>query len=172
MTPQLFRSCAIEPAYTLLPARMASRNATAMILAICLQESRFRFRKQIARYVNAEPVFGPARGYAQFEMQGGILGVLRHEATREHIRTVLDALNYDHEILTSYQAVEHNDVLAAAYARLLLWSDPEPLPAYGQDETSWRYYERTWRPGKPHRDTWNDFYAQAWDVVGVGDGPV
>jgi len=150
----------------MLPARMASREASAMILAICLQESGFRFRRQVARYSEGHPVYGPARGYAQFEMSGGILGVLRHEATREHIRKVLDALSYDYDILTSYTAIEHNDVLCAAYARLLLWSDPAPLPVYGQDETAWQYYMRTWRPGSRHRATWNENLAVAWHIVG------
>lgn len=165
MTPQLFIDCAIMPAYSLLPARMASREATAMILAICMQESRFQFRKQVVRYVQGEPVFGPARGYGQFEMQGGILGVLRHEATRVYIRDVLTELNYDHEVLTSYQAIEHNDVVCAAYCRLYLWTHPDPLPEFGQDETSWNYYLSVWRPGKPHRETWNKYYDEAWRIV-------
>jgi len=166
MMARLFLASALEPAYLLLPARMASREASAMILAICLQESGFRFRRQVVRYSEGQPVLGPAKGYAQFEMSGGILGVLRHETTRDHIRKVLDALTYDYEILTSYTAIEHNDVLTAAYARLLLWSDPEPLPAYGQDETAWKYYLRTWRPGKPHRETWNEHLTEAWRIVG------
>jgi hypothetical protein len=165
MTPRLFINAGILPAYSLLPERMASRNATAMIIAICLQESRFKFRRQIERYSQGHPIAGAAKGYAQFEMSGGILGVLRHEETREPIRVVLKALDYDDDVLTSYTAIEHNDVLCAAYARLLLWSDPAPLPEYGQNETAWLYYLRTWRPGKPIRSTWDAFYDLAWGVV-------
>lgn len=156
MTPALFIDCGIMPAYALLPAKMASREATAMILAICLQESKFHYRRQVG---------GPAKGYSQFEMSGGIFGVLRHEATRGFIRDVLAELNYDDDILTSYTAIEHNDVLCAAYTRLLLWSDPAPLPGKGEAEAAWDYYLRTWRPGKPHPETWNALYAESWRHV-------
>lgn len=127
-----------------------------MILAICMQESRFTHRRQIG---------GPAKSYAQFEMSGGILGVLKHPATQGYIRDVLAELDYDDDILTSYTAIEHNDVLCAAYARLLLWSDPAPLPVIGQDHTSWAYYLRCWKPGKPHPDTWDAFYDEAWRLA-------
>lgn len=156
MSPKLFIRCAIEPAYTLLPARMASRDATAMILAIAMQESRFEHRRQIK---------GPARGYTQFEMGGGLRGVLTHEATRGPIRDVLRALDYDDETLTSYVAIEHNDVLCAAYSRLLLWSDPDPLPTFGQDAFAWDYYLRTWRPGKPRPETFSAFFNEAWGCL-------
>lgn len=161
MTPRLFLECGVKPAYTLLPAPMQSKRASAMILAIGLQESEFKHRRQMAG--------GPARGYTQFEMHGGILGVLKHPATKEHIRTVLAALNYDDDIVRSYLVIEHNDVLCAAYSRLLLWTDPHPLPDYGQDGRAWEYYLRTWRPGLPHADKWSDNYNAAWEIVGVGD---
>lgn len=165
MSPRFFLDNAILPAYELLPARMASSDASAQILAIALQESRLQHRKQIG---------GPARSYAQFELSGGIDGVLTHPATRGHIRDVLDALDYDADALGCYFAIEHNDILCAAFSRLLLWIDPAPLPTYGQDQDAWEYYLRNWRPGKPHRSTWNECFEQAWAVVGVpstGDEP-
>ena len=46
---------AIKPAFTLLPSRMRSREALVMLLAIGLQESLFKRRRQMAN--------GPARGF-------------------------------------------------------------------------------------------------------------
>ena len=63
---------AIEPALLLLPARMESAEATVMLLAIGLQESRLEHRRQIK---------GPARSFWQAEKGGGMVhGVLRHPA--------------------------------------------------------------------------------------------
>ena len=64
---------AIRPALAALPARMRSREAVVMLLAIGLQESLFRYRRQMAN--------GPARGFWQFEKMGGVAGVLQHRTT-------------------------------------------------------------------------------------------
>lgn len=157
MTPEFFLEHAIFPAYDLLPENFGAPEASAMILAIGLQESRFEHRRQIG---------GPARGYTQFEMGGGIIGVLKHEATRDLIRGVLKNLDYtDDSPLASYQAIEHNDVLCAAYSRLLLWSHRDPLPRQEEREIAWQYYLDLWRPGKPHRKTWDAFYDDAWRII-------
>ena len=63
---------AIRPALAALPARMRSREAVVMLLAIGLQESLFKYRRQMAN--------GPARGFWQFEKMGGVAGVLQHRA--------------------------------------------------------------------------------------------
>lgn len=65
-------------------------------------------------------------------------------------------------------ALETNDVLAAGFARLLLLCDGQALPKIGDVEGAWKCYaERTWRPGKPHRETWDGFYTQARTELGV-----
>ncbi|MCR4331686.1 MAG: lytic transglycosylase domain-containing protein [Sulfuricaulis sp.] len=139
----------------LLPLAMDSPQAKAMLMAIAMQESRFDERRQIG---------GPARGFWQFEF-GGIRGVLNHKQSQPLIRSVLDRLDYDHKPDTSYAAIEHNDVLAFAYARCLLWTLPDPLPAQHETEEGWRQYADAWRPGRPHRATWNAFFTQAWKMV-------
>lgn len=128
-----------------------------MVLAICLQESRLIYRHQLG---------GPARSYAQFEL-GGVLGVLRHVASKKHVQAVLSALDYDPEATpaTVYEAIEHNDILAAALARLLLYTLPNALPGPDDPDKGWQQYIAAWRPGKPHRSTWNSFYQQAWALV-------
>lgn len=143
---------AILPAYRLLPSKMASPQATAMLLAIGLQESRLHYRRQIR---------GPARGLWQFEKGGGVAGVLRHEASREHALRVTRQRTITAGRTEVYHALEFDDILAAAFARLLLWTDPAPLPALGDVHSSWAYYLRNWRPGKPHPATWPAFYERA-----------
>lgn len=140
---------------SLLPAKLDSTEAKAMLMAIAMQESRLDARRQIG---------GPARGFWQFEFNG-IKGVLNHKASKPIIHDVLDRLDYDHAPDTSYTAIEHNDVLAFSYARCLLWTLPQPLPLRGESEEGWEQYISAWRPGKPHRQTWDAFFAQAWKAV-------
>lgn len=139
----------------LLPAKMDSVPARAMLLAIGLQESRFVYRKQVG---------GPARSFWQFET-AGVLGVLSHAASRPHIIEVLQAMGYDRTVAESHEAIAHNDILACAYARLLLWTSPRPLPQRDDAHGAWNYYLNCWRPGKPRGETWNEFYTQAWQLA-------
>lgn len=150
------RSQAIEPAYLMLPARMESDQATLILLAIGLQESMLEHRRQIG---------GPARGLWQFERGGGVAGVLRHPVSRSAALNVCDARRVAPVPEQVYQRLEFDDVLSAAFARLLLFTDPAPLPAVGECAKAWDYYLRTWRPGKPHRHTWDGLYAQAMDAM-------
>lgn len=138
----------------LLPPHMDTRDARVMLSAIGMQESRFRHRRQIG---------GPARGFWQFESGGGVHGVLTHHATKPLITPALEVLRYQPG--DCYHAIEHNDVLACVFARLLLWSHPRPLPRDAGE--AWQYYLDTWRPGKPHRGTWDAFYATAMEAAVV-----
>lgn len=154
-TQAYIRDVVIPGANALLPEKMRSRNADLLLLAIGQQESRFLYRKQIG---------GPARGFWQFET-AGIQGVLSHSATRDTMLIVLKALQYDFTIAGSHEAVMHNDVLACVYARLLLWSDPKPLPSPADVMGMWDYYVRNWRPGKPKVLTWPISHAQALEIA-------
>lgn len=140
----------------LLPEAMDTPQAKAMMFAIPMQESRWDERRQIG---------GPAHGFAQFELGGGITGVLNHPASKPLIRSVLDRLDYDYAPATSFEAIVNNDVLALAFMRCLLWTEPSKLPEKGQYDESWRQYVATWRPGMPHRATWNAYYDKAWEMV-------
>ncbi len=135
---------------------MTSPEAEVMLLAIGLQESRLTHRRQIG---------GPARGLLQFELGGGVRGVLRHRSSREHAQAVCRARDVIATESAVYAALEHDDVLAMAFGRLLLWTDPKALPALGDEQAAWDLYLRTWRPGKPHRHTWDALYAKALEAV-------
>jgi hypothetical protein len=60
-----------------------------------------------------------------------------------------------------YRALDTDDVLAAGVARLMLFTDPKRLPSVTDVDGAWALYLRTWRPGKPRRDSWNAFHEQA-----------
>lgn len=153
------RAAAIAPALALLPARMSSPQAEAVLLAIGLQESGLIHRRQVG---------GPARGLWQFEQGGGVRGVLLHPLSRPHALAVCEARSVKPVPSAVYAELEHDDILAAAFARLLLWTDPAPLPAVGEVGKSWDLYLRCWRPGKPHRNRWDDCYARAMDALAGG----
>lgn len=142
-------------AVALLPVEMWEREAFAMLTAIGLQESGFRARRQYGD--------GPARGFWQFEAMGGVAGVLEHPSTRQHAASLLDVLGYpERDPKRIHAAIEHHDVLACCFARLLLWTDPRALPAPEKPNDGWLQYLATWRPGKPHPQTWAACYARGW----------
>ncbi|MFY3311557.1 hypothetical protein [Achromobacter ruhlandii] len=148
---------AITPALALLPAAMDTPASRVMLLAIGLQESRFEHRRQIG---------GPARGFWQFEKgsrasRGGVWGVCLHPASKGHLAVLCKARSVACDPDAIYAALEYDDVLAAGVARLLLWTDPKALPPVGDTQAAWALYLRTWRPGKPHPQTWPDLYRQA-----------
>jgi hypothetical protein len=148
---------AIEPALALLPAKLDSPPARVMLLAIGQQESRFTDRVQKGG--------GPAHSFWQFEAGGGVKGVMNHAASQALARALCAQRGVPFERRAVWQAMASDDVLGAGLARLLLWTDPLALPARGDAQGGWDLYERVWRPGKPHRDTWDGFYAKAVQQV-------
>lgn len=154
---------AVNEALRLLPPAMDSKEARVMLYTIGLQESRFTHRAQVVNGCGK----GPARGYWQFERGGGVTGVLRHPASRFWMSSACNARNVPAQPMNVWLALETDDVLAAAAARLLLFTDPARLPAIGEQSEAWRYYLRNWRPGKPHPSTWPECYETALKAVGV-----
>lgn len=74
-----------------------------------------------------------------------------------------------------WQAIERDDVLACALARLLLYTDPSRLPDLGDEAGAWDLYLRTWRPGAYSRGNavqrtelrkkWASNYAAVLEVL-------
>ncbi|QYU68584.1 hypothetical protein J4558_00080 [Leptolyngbya sp. 15MV] len=126
--------------------------AVRMLVAIGWQESRFLWPVQ----VGSNGMVGPARGYWQFERGGGVAGVLRHDASKVAAEWWCANREVAPEPEPVWRALEHDDMLACAFARLLLWTDPRRLPEV--EGAGWDCYVRNWRPGKPHPHTW----AEAW----------
>lgn len=150
----------IQKGLALLPDSMNSINARVMLYAIGLQESRFIYRYQLVSGTTGKlAAKGPARGFWQFEVGGAIPGLMSLASTKPHTKLVCDILNVPFVAKDIWESLETNDELAAAFARLLLYSDPKPLPSLSEAQSAWDYYIRCWRPGKPHRKTWDAFHA-------------
>ena len=145
----------LDPAANLLPG-MDSAKARVMLLTIGLQESRFEHRRQIG---------GPARGFWQFESGGGVRGVLTHKSSAFAAAKICHQRGVGSSTKEVYERLEHDDILACCFARLLLLTDPKPLPMIGDADGAWDYYLRNWRPGKPHPGTWPGLYEQAHNMI-------
>ena len=156
MKTDLFIESALFPAFRLLPVAMGSPAAMAMCVAIALQESKLTYRHQIN---------GPAHGYFQFERNGGVHGVLTHHSTRPHAVQICEDLDITPTGDEVYAAIEFHDVLACAFARLLLWSLPQAMPPQDDPDAGWKAYIDAWRPGKPHPDTWRANFDIGWLAV-------
>lgn len=140
--------------------------ARVMLCAIGAQESRFATRVQY---------HGPARGYWQFE-RAGVRGVLQYPTTKQEAQRLAVRRHVKPNVFAIHTALASDDVLGVGFARLLLWTDPAPLPdprtpfdEFDPDVTkvAWEYYLRNWRPGKPRPESWethyrNSFYATTY----------
>ncbi|MCC6531514.1 MAG: hypothetical protein IT531_03115 [Burkholderiales bacterium] len=146
-----------EAAMSLLPPAMNSQEAKALVFAIGFQESGFEHRRQMDN--------GPARGFWQFEQGGGVRGVLTHPMTKGFATTIVKRLGYDDYPATVWSAMEHNDLLASAFARLNLYWLPQRLPGPTQAQEGWLQYADAWRPGKPHPEKWPENFAKAWQMI-------
>ena len=136
---------AINEALGMLPPSMDSPQARVMLWAIGLQESLLRHRRQLVG--NPPTPTGPATGLWQFEQGGGCRGVLEHAAVRTLMRDVCVRRKVEPTPRALWTALQTDDVLAAAAARLLLFTDPQRLPAVDDEAGAWELYLRVWRPG-------------------------
>lgn len=160
----------INPALALLPARMDSYEARVMLLTIGQQESRFEHRRQLVG--NPPQPTGPAMGFWQFETgtaasRGGVWGVFLHPATNRLLRDLAEKRGCAPSPTNIWNAIQDDDVLAAGLARLLLFTDPKPLPEVQEVDAAWNYYVRTWRPGKPYPDKWAGYHLASRRFLGL-----
>jgi hypothetical protein len=157
VTPDTFYTRIVSPTLDYMAASPSinvpvTDAARVLVMAIAGQESRWAARQQAG---------GPAHGYWQFEQGGGVAGLFGHPATKLKLGTVCASWDIIYDPAIVYEAIIWHDPLACAMARLLLYSDPAPLPAYWDKIESWKYYQRTWRPGAPHPETWSAIHDQA-----------
>lgn len=156
MTPNILDRYVIQPTLAMLGPRYESEEARAMLIAIALQESALKHRRQIR---------GPARSWWQFETTG-IAGVRQHGASEAAAQSVMTICGYDGLDSAELKArAEHNDMLACAFARLLLWTLPARLPTQMESEMAWDQYLAAWRPGRPRSEKWQGNYDLAWATV-------
>lgn len=156
MTPTNLLSLIVAPGLDAL-ARFAGVNgmdtpaARVMLIAIAGQESAWTARRQIT---------GSAHGFWQFE-PSGVRGVLEHPASAHYASRLLIGLGISPD--DAYIALTYSDLLACGLARLLIWTDPAPLPTTAAD--GWACYARCWRPGRPRADDWGGNWAAAVHAV-------
>lgn len=173
MTPAAFNAGPLAQALHLLPAMMDTPPARVAVIVTCLQESNLEHRVQLPRRAGGPP--GPARGLAQFELGGGVTGVMRHVETRDLAAWLCRRRRVPFEPPAVWARLEHDDVLAAGFARLNLWWLPGPLARVGDAATAWAQYLEAWRPGAYTRGTpaeraalaakFRAYYARAMEVV-------
>jgi hypothetical protein len=156
MPPEIFIATALTPGLHLLPAKMDTPEARALLVAIAYQESGLNHRRQLGG--------GVARSYLQFE-RAGIKGVLKHKASSLYAKEVCRALDVPASMPGVYRAVEYQDALAVVFGRLLLWTLPQKLPAKDDVEGAWEIYIEAWRPGKPRPLTWESNHFSAWRAI-------
>lgn len=164
----------IVPAMAELPVSMTGDKASTMLLTIGLKESLFVYRYQVIGGGKK----GPARSFWQAEEGGGMVtGVMGHKATEALARKLCEKHMVSFTTRAVWLAIETDDVLACALARLLLWTDPYPLPATNDTEEAFKTYLRVWRPGAYTRGTdaqradirakWGKDHAAARAVLGL-----
>lgn len=142
----------IDPALALLPYGLTSDRAEVMLLAITLQEAG---KDGLLAY-RLQQEQGPARGLWQNERGGGVAGVLGSPATADLARRFCAVRGVPALSASVYDALPHDDILAAGIARLILFADPAPLPALDDVDGAWRCYLRNWRPGAYARGSSDD----------------
>ena len=140
--------------------------AAVLVMAIGGQESKYLARRQLIKKGGKLVPEGPAVSFWQFEENGGVRGVLQHPANETLERRLCAVQGVRYEKRAVWEAMQHDDVLGAGMARMLLAADSKRLPDVGDVEGAWDYYLRVWRPGKPHKDTWAKAYAEARRVTG------
>lgn len=163
MTPQRLLKSAILPALDELATLgiPASVPAARFMLAIALQESGLRHRRQV---VASGEELGPAISYWQFERGGGCAGVLAFPFVGGVMQQLCDAYHVPKTSQGLWTAMQYHDIIAAAAARLLIYTLPAALPKTADE--GWQQYLRAWRPGKPHHETW----AAHWMMAGTATG--
>lgn len=150
----------------LFPAAWNSIEARLLIGAIDMQETKFTTRRQIIRWASdGKPVFGPAVSFGQFEQGGGIKGVMTHPASSYYAKELCRLRGIGIGARDVWVAMQTDDVLGYGFARLLLRTDPKPLPRIGDVAAAYACYNELWRPGVKRPNDWPDSYAAA--VKGV-----
>lgn len=145
-------------------------DAERVLVTICGQETQFQWTRQVLS--DGSP--GPATGRWQFEKGGGVRGVMTHAASKNFAKICVEARGVRWDEAAVWAALENDDYLACAFARLLMWTDPYAVPT--EEQAAWTMYaDRLWRPGKPHPAAWPSNWSIGTEVTEspiVPPGPV
>jgi len=161
MTPEQFRDRILDPGLYIASPLIdiaVTDEARLLLMAIAGQESAWTERTQ-----TDAPNLG--RSFWQFE-QGGCNALATNVTTEPKLAELLDALEIPYTLPMIHAVVAWNDPLAVGMARLLLYADPHPLPAVGDQDGAWSCYLRCWQPGTPRPDDWPANYQTATTTCG------
>jgi hypothetical protein len=164
MTPETFVNTVINPGLhtlRLLGGPRPTDDIRRFLLTIALQESGPDLKARYQNSPSTDP--GPARGWWQFEEGGGVAGVLNHTTTEVLVENLCAHCSVVSDSGACWRAIEGNDAMATGFARLLIYTDPYPVPTDAHD--AWNCYMRLWRPGKPHPETWEGNWNTAMATV-------
>lgn len=163
MEPKRLLATAILPALNDLATLgiPSSVPAARLMIAIALQESGLKHRRQV---VAGGAEAGPAVSFWQGEKGGGMTLTLTHAATSKRMQAICEAYNVQATPAALWEAMRYQDIVAAAAARLLIFTLPKGLPKTAEE--GWAQYLSAWRPGKPHPETWAAHWATACGSVG------
>lgn len=140
-----------------------------LLLAIAGQETAWVERVQRSKGRDGAWISGPARGFWQFERGGGVRGVLSHPRTVKLAYSLCSSRLVAPTATDVHLRLAKDDLLACGFARLLLLTDPAPIP---EDQAgAWACYLRNWRPGKPDASRWPACWKEARAVVDGPDAP-
>lgn len=153
-TPASLLRDVIVPALAQMPATYDSNRARCMLTAIGFQEGEALLASSKPNLLRRQGAhvdqLGPARGFWQFELPG-VREVLTHYATDDTAAMLVNAAKAPRESRALHVFLERptSDLLACQLARLLLFTDPAPLPdtKLGEEAVAFGYYLRRWRPG-------------------------
>jgi len=161
MTPDAFLETILNPGLRFLAhlgGPPATNDARRFLLAVAQQESGQDLNARFQGSPSSSP--GPARSWFQFEAGGGVVGVLTHPSSAALAKQVCAALHVIPETNAVWRAMEGHDHLAVAFSRLLVLTDPYPIPT--EEQAAWTCYcDRLWRPGKPHPENWHSNFVTA-----------
>ena len=163
MTPDLFLTQTLVPGLSWLTTVIGNKPGAGpwqndargrlVLCAVSGQESNWADVAQDGS--------GVARGPFQTQ-ENDCADILFNPASEQMMLKVCTALKITPTPPAIYDAILANPAtLAVALARLNLWCDPDPLPAYGDEGAGWECYARVWRPGAPSRERWSVVYPQA-----------
>jgi hypothetical protein len=169
---------AIVDGLGLLPWQMNTQDAWALLLTFGMQESLLQHRRQLIRRAGRLVPEGPAKGLWQFERGGGCKGIVEHHTSRYWTHHICKVRGVQFNATGLWNGLETDDVLAAAAARLLIFTDPHRLPVASDERGAWNLYIRVWRPGAWTRGTpeeraelrskFQRYHAQALAFVSKG----
>lgn len=143
-------------------------EAACMSVAIKVQESGLTMIRD-----QGDPnIIGPATGPWQFEKNGGVaeiledgkIGPIAHELCRRV------GVRPERDPVWRLFTTAAGDDLSCAFARLLIFRDPAPLPARtpANAKAAYDYYHRRWRPGADREHDWPASWQAGLATVGQG----